>query len=90
MPTIEEITAATSALTVSIGEDQATLEALEAAAARAKSLEDTATAIEAAGFLTVGLQGDRVKVSAPAFVSQVVASMRARATAIRDAVTLPA
>lgn len=89
MPTAEEIAAASSTLTTSITADTATLIGWQDAARRAGDLDRIAAAIEAAGHLRVGLGGDGVLVSSPAFVANVVAKMRARATSIRDAVVLP-
>jgi len=89
MPTTEEIAAAASALTTSIQTDRQTLRAWQDAAKEADDLDRFATQIEAAGRMRVGLGGDSVAVTAPAFVAAVVTRMRARAAAVRDAVVLP-
>ena len=90
MPTTEEIAAAASALTVVIAADRAALKGMQAAAAQADHLDALAATIEAEGRVRLGLRGDDVTIAAPAFVTSVVTKMRARATALRDAVVLPA
>ena len=90
MPTTAEIASAASLLTTAIQADRATLKGWQDAAAEAKGYADTATAIEAAGYVWMGTSGDsKVKVSDPDIVTAAASALRGQAAAIRDAVTLP-
>lgn len=89
MPTKEEINAYLSALQADLDAKVATQAQIAQAYDKADEMDAAANAIEAAASVTVGHAGSRVTLQGAGVVGTVVTWLRGRATAIRDAITLP-